>query len=407
MGRSVRIVGHQESPRPNEDSHSRVRRGELGKIVQNYYYNRFIKDPLNRMMHNSANADDAAVLNSIIARSGRRGGVNPEKTPVDSVQITEHIKRVAKFFGADAVGIAPTLPEYVYEGGNRTEDEHLVTQESGSNAQDIAKRYPYAVCFMVAWDYDMVQAHRHWIGDATYHWSGQKAAIVQNNLAGYIRELGYEVRQGGANPMPMMLAAGLGELGRNGIIVSEKFGARVAPQCFLTDLPLVVDKPIDIGLSDFCAVCRKCAVSCPTNSISFDKEKKVINGVEKYAINWKTCYSLRPHTLNLWHNCLTCVASCPYTKPNVWWRTLTLRTITTTPKSLRPLLVKGLVALDDKIWGKLPRKRVKWLGLDTGQKVDELECTIAGCNCGRNHVPAETGQYPPFKENARRFYNKN
>jgi len=34
--------------------------------------------------------------------------------------------------------------------------------------------------------------------------------VIQNNLAGYIRELGYDVRQGGANPMPLMLAAGLG-----------------------------------------------------------------------------------------------------------------------------------------------------------------------------------------------------
>ena len=82
LGRSVRIVGQQESPNPQDDPHARVRRGELGKIVQNYYYNRFLKDPLDRMSHNSANADDRAVLNSIIARSGRRGGVNPEQTPV-------------------------------------------------------------------------------------------------------------------------------------------------------------------------------------------------------------------------------------------------------------------------------------------------------------------------------------
>ena len=110
--------------------------------------------------------------------------------------MTRHIKRVGAFFGADAVGIAPTLPEYVYQGGTRTEDEHLVNAAGAESPEDIARRFPYAVCFLLAWDYDMVRAHRHPIGDTTYHFGQQEAAIIQNNLAGYIRELGYEVRQG-------------------------------------------------------------------------------------------------------------------------------------------------------------------------------------------------------------------
>jgi reductive dehalogenase len=405
MGRSVTIVGPQTSPDPHDDPHARVRRGELGPIVQNYYFNRFVKDPLNRMGHNTANADSKAVLASVLARSGR-GSVNPEKLDVpDASVMTEHVKRVARFLGADAIGIAPTLPEYVNDrGASRTEDEHMVTAASGETPEEISRKYPYAICFLVAWDYDMVQAHRHHIGDATYHFAGQKANVLGNNLAGYIREMGYQVRQGGASTIPMMLAAGLGELGRNGIVISEKFGSRVHPHVLLTDLPLVADKPIDIGVADFCKVCRKCAIACPTNSISHDINKKLINGVEKYAINWKTCYAVRPHTLNLWHNCLTCVAACPYTKPNVWWRTLTLQTIRTTPVRLRPLLVRGLVALDDKIWGKLPRKRVRWLGYDTGVKINDSKCSIAGCSCHENDHPEPEGQYPPFKENARRFY---
>jgi len=405
MGRSVRIIGPQESTDPHDDPHGRVRRGELGPVVQNYYYNRFVKDPLNRMGHNTANADSKAVLGSVLARSGR-GSVNPDKTPVTDVKaMTRHIKRVAKFLGADAVGIAPTLPEYVYSRGSRTEDEHQVNAASGGDTPaDIARKYPYAVCFISAWDYDMVQAHRHHIGDATYHFTGQRASVLGNNIAGYIRELGYQVRQGGAATIPMCVAAGLGELGRNGILISEKFGSRVHPHVILTDLPLVLDKPIDIGVADFCKVCRKCAIACPTNSISHDPQRKIINGVEKYAINWKTCYAVRPHTLNLWHNCLTCVAACPYTKPNVWWRTATLQTLRSTPVALRPLLVRALVWLDDTIWGKLPRKRVRWLGYDTGVKISENTCTVAGCSCHESETAEPIGQYPPFKENARRFY---
>ena len=86
----------------------------------------------------------------------------------------------------------------------------------------------------------------------------------------------------------------MGELGRNGLVISEKFGARVhMPDPIMTDLPLVADEPIDIGVEDFCKVCRKCAVTCPTNSITFG-DKVVYNGIEKYKINWQTCYKLRP-----------------------------------------------------------------------------------------------------------------
>ena len=62
----------------------------------------------------------------------------------------------------------------------------------------------------------------------------------------------------------------------------------------MTDLPLVADKPIDIGVEDFCKICRKCAMTCPTNSITFE-DKVVYNGIEKYKINWLTCYKLRPY----------------------------------------------------------------------------------------------------------------
>ena len=50
--------------------------------------------------------------------------------------------------------------------------------------------------------------------------------------------------------------------------------------------------------------------TCPTNSITFD-DKVVENGVEKFKINWLTCYKLRPFVAQLWVNCLTCVTICP------------------------------------------------------------------------------------------------
>src|SRR6266852_607886 len=127
------------------------------------------------------------------------------------------------------------------------------------------------------------------------------------------------------------------ELCRNGLIITEKYGARIhLSDAILTDLPLVADKPIDLGVNEFCKVCRKCAETCPTNSITFDANRQVFNGVEKFKIKWETCYKLRPIVSDIWNICLTCSTICPYTKPNVWWRTMAVQTLRTTPIPLRP-----------------------------------------------------------------------
>ena len=404
LGRSVLVVGPQDSPDPHDDPHAKNRRGELGPTAQNYYFNRFYKDHLSRVGSNLGTGDPRTVLTGVLSRSGK-GKVNPEQTPVvDPVVMTKHIKRVARMMGADAVGIAPTLPEFIYKGGaRRTEDEALVMAKTGETPEDIARRFPYAVVFLTAWDDRLVRAHRHHIADQNYHFYGMKAEVAQNNLAGYIQELGYKVSQGSANPMPMAIAAGLGELGRNGMVISEHNGARHNPKVILTDMPLVPDKPVDLGVSDFCNICKKCAVACPTNSISHE-EKKVINGVEKWAINWKTCYAIRPHMKDFWQSCFTCIAACPYTKPNTWWRTATVTLLRRTAIPLRPLVIRPLIALDNAIWGEIPRKRVKFLGYDSGRAPDAHGCTVTGCSCHEGEVIGEIGQYMPLKENARRFH---
>ena len=152
--------------------------------------------------------------------------------------------------------------------------------------------------------------------------------------------------------------------------------------------------PIDIGVEDFCKVCRKCANTCPTNSITTEG-KSVINGIEKYKINWATCYRLRPHVMQYWEICLTCVTVCPYTKPNTWWHQLAVQAIKRTPKFARVVTVRGLKLIDDKFWGKLPRKRVRWMSYDSGPlKLPDGE---------EMPTDKEVGHYYPLKENTRRF----
>ena len=398
LGRSVRVVGDWQSVDASQTPHEKNKRGELGKPLNNWYFNRTSRDPLGRIATANSSADRRNAVETHIA-GAPRGKINPERTEVaDPKVMTEHIKRVAKHLGASDVGIMRVHPRSSTRRALPPTTARGADSGGGTimvSAEETARRYPYAIALIYAWDYEMGRAHRHRIGDAAYHFGAEALRSTYANLAGYIRELGYGVATKVATPMPVALGAGLGEIGRHGMLITERFGARVhLGDPILTDLPLVADAPIDIGVEDFCKVCRKCANTCPTNSISTEG-KGVVNGVEKYKINWETCYRLRPHVMEYWDICMTCVAVCPYTKPDVWWRTVAVRSIKWTPIPLRGLVTRPLKWIDDRFWGKLGRKRVQWMSHDSGRlKLPD--------GTAMPEEP-ERGYYYPLKENTRRF----
>jgi epoxyqueuosine reductase QueG len=58
-------------------------------------------------------------------------------------------------------------------------------------------------------------------------------------------------------------AAGLGWIGRNNLLVSERFGARIRLVTVLTELQLVVNSPT----ARDCGSCRDCLTVCPVGAI--------------------------------------------------------------------------------------------------------------------------------------------
>jgi reductive dehalogenase len=412
LGRTVKVVGPVIPVHTSQLPHPKNQRGELGKALFNWYHNTVSKDPLTRVSAPNHFADRRHFLTNIINRAPK-GDVNPRRVPVDDpAAMARHIKRVARYMGADIVAIAPTHPAFLYAGNRYVQDGTAEDEYEQDSPQELARKFPFVVVATTAWDYDKLQAHRHHIGDASYHISQMRANLILKSLEGYIRELGYTALRGVANPQGAGLAAGVGELGRNGMVISKEFGARIhMPDPIVTDLPLVEDAPIDIGVEEFCKVCRKCAITCPTNSITFE-DKVVHNGIQKYKIKWETCYRLRPYVADYWGSCLTCVTVCPYTKPNVWWRTLAVRALSVCPIPARPPLVRALKWVDDRFWGVVPQKRVRWMGYDSGIKPGEKACTVAGCTAAHDEVgqsakvEGNIGYYAPLKENTNRFVKR-
>jgi reductive dehalogenase len=434
-GRTAEVVGPVINVNTEQMPHPKTIRGELGKAAFNWYRNTVSKDPLTRVTSSSHCADKRNFLTSVLGDSVK-GKINSRRIEVtDPAVMARHVKRVSKHLGADLVGIARTHPAMLYASGARYQeneggaldtstDQHvtLIDNSMGRDVrpsdiknmtpEQVAERYPYVIISTTAWDYRTVQAHRHIIGDASYHTSGMRGALANKGLEGYIRELGYTAIRGATIPQTVALASGIANLGRNGMLISDRYGARIhAPDTILTDLPLMADKPVDLGVEDFCKVCRKCAVVCPTNSLSFE-DKVVYNGVKKYKTNWQTCYKLRPFVHEFWTACLSCIAICPFTKPDAWWRRVGGWLLKTTPIGAREPVVRGLKWLDDSIWGTERKTRVRFMGYDTGVKPGEKACTIAGCTATHeDNEPSQSadgkvGYYAPLKENTERFVKR-
>lgn len=184
-------------------------------------------------------------------------------------------------------------------------------------------------------------------------------STVSHKVASFLRQLGHKAANccnDTALSIPLAIAAGLGELSRMGLLITQKYGPRVRLCKVFTDLQLKADKPIVFGVQEFCKVCLKCADSCPSKAIPKEKEPSysTVNisnnpGVKKWCIDAEKCYQFWSDNGG---DCGSCIASCPYNKIDEWHHRFT-RSIAKTPA--KPVLRY----LDDAFgYGKIENKQL-------------------------------------------------
>lgn len=98
-------------------------------------------------------------------------------------------------------------------------------------------------------------------------------AHLAASLAHFIRDLGFDAIpccNDTALSIPTAIDAGLGGIGRNGLLIAPGFGPRVRSSEVFTTLPLIPDKPDYIGGQKMCNFFGWCARACPGQAISRD-----------------------------------------------------------------------------------------------------------------------------------------
>ncbi len=233
------------------------------------------------------------------------GKVSENKVEVDPISMTEKIKGLAKFYNAKLVGVTEMKDYHYYSHRGRHEENY---------GEEINKKHKYGIVFAVPMDNEMIMRAPK-LSEAIGVVKGYvDAATIGMILSYYIRALGYETRNhmdGNYLLVAPLVAmdAGLGEFGRNGLIVTKEYGPCVRLGVVTTDMPLVCDSKQDFGVKEFCADCGRCARTCPGKAIS-KTEMEEKNGVTRWKIKPEECYR---RWRSLGTDCGICIASCPFT----------------------------------------------------------------------------------------------
>jgi len=273
------------------------------------------------------------------------GPVSEERHTLPVGEMTEFLKSMAQFYGALDVGVSELKPYHVYSH---------IGRGTGEYGDAISVDHNFAIAFTVEMDFHMVGSSPY---PPTSMETGKQyveAARIAVQLAAAIRYLGYSARahiDGNYRVIAPLVArdAGLGEIGRMGLLMTPQQGPRVRIGVVTTDVELAVDhRQPDPSVIDFCSVCKKCAQNCPSKSIP-QGERETIDGTLRWKINADNCFLY-------WNvvgtDCAKCMAVCPYSHPDTFSHNL-IRWGNSKSGAFR----RAALRLDDLFYGKKPEPR--------------------------------------------------
>jgi epoxyqueuosine reductase len=110
----------------------------------------------------------------------------------------------------------------------------------------------------------------------------------------------WEGQRGHLSHKALAQAAGLGWRGRNNLLVTPAFGARIRLVSILTDLPMQTDNPLDSS----CDQCRRCISACPAGAIKEDKGEFDHHGCFEKLKEFRNKYNIGQYI------CGVCVKAC-------------------------------------------------------------------------------------------------
>lgn len=294
-------------------------------------------------------------------RSAARGEPYAEKKETSKEKLAQVIRELAFFYGAVDVGITSLNSYHLYTHAGRHAENW---------GEKIQSSHCTAIVIVVAMEVKMIKAAPALPVILESSRQYVEAAKIANIIAAYIRRMGYAARAHTDGNyqlvcVPAAVDAGLGTLGRIGLLMHPVYGPCVRISAVTTelDLPSTANTKNSYKrnlqtIEHFCEICKKCADNCPTRSIG-KGEEPFSRGFRHWSINQETCYS---YWRTIGTDCGFCIRACPYTKPNTLMHKLVRFYITRNPLNQQIALFFDDLFYGRKfsLAGKNPKKIIKW-----------------------------------------------
>ena len=209
--------------------------------------------------------------------------------------VTEKIKAKARELGFLEVGITNYDHRYAY-----------------ASKKDWVQ-FEHAICLAYEQDFEPTQTipsiDAEIVHSSTYRTEGAAALELVN----FLNTLGYHGQVHSPNDntgpyIPMFVAAGLGQLGACGYLLTPHVGSRCRLLIVTTDANVTYDEPVDYGIHAFCQVCQVCVNRCPGRALM--RDKIWWRGMEKNKLYFKRCRPIMARYLG----CGICMKVCPVQK---------------------------------------------------------------------------------------------
>ena len=243
----------------------------------------------------------------------------PEPYAFESAgQATADMNRVAKLCGADLFGVCAYDERWVYSSAYSAANQ-------SDKPTDIPDDLTHVIVTGESMDAGLTRTVPSALSGAATGLGYSYDSLTLLTLAQYIRNLGYRAyatMNDSALAIPLAVQAGLGEVGRHSLLITEEFGPRLRLGKIFTDLPLVNSQPKQFGVREFCENCDRCAQKCPPKAITFEPpsarihNKSNLIGVSKWTTDAELCFGF---WVNQNTDCSICIRVCPYNRDYRRW----------------------------------------------------------------------------------------
>ncbi|WP_282608786.1 reductive dehalogenase [Pelagibius sp. Alg239-R121] len=246
----------------------------------------------------------------------------------DSANFTQELKEIAKLFGADLAGVTEHDERWLYSA-------RVDTRDFSESPNELPEDITHVIVLGHSMDRELVDTYPSALAGAStgLEYSHEAAIVIQ--LASYIRNLGYEAVPSMNDTglvIPLAVKAGLGEYGRNQMVITPEFGPRLRFSKIFTSLPLTPDQPKRHGVTEYCNICTKCADQCPPKALPFGApdttppNQSTISGVRKWSADCEKCFS---YWAKLKSDCAICMRVCPFNRDFSSWTARIWRALAT------------------------------------------------------------------------------